>query len=49
MLSMGLKEIQERELAELAQHAVDQALSLYNADSTSDAHMAELLKQLNQA
>ena len=49
MLSMGLKEIQERELAELAQHAVEQALSLYNADSTSDAHMAELLKQLNQA
>ena len=49
MLTMGLTEMQERDLAELAQSAIDQTLSLYNAENKSEAHMAELLKQLDQA
>lgn len=49
MLTMGLTELQEQDLAELAQHAVEKTMALYNAENKSEAHMKELLAQLDQA
>lgn len=46
MLTMGLTEMQERELAELAQSAAERALALYNAEVQTNSHMATLLRQL---
>lgn len=49
MLTMGLTELQEQELAELTQQAVEKTLALFTAENRSEAHMAVLLKQLDQA